>query len=346
MSSRSRISWAIRWPVAPVPRTSIESRSGSQAATLVRPGEPLVENVQAGDLADLARVSSPSVSSVPASSSCPAGGGEPPSGVEGGGQQRVGAGRLDQRHRPVDRCPRRPGRPCRGGGWPTGSGCRRSCGCWRGPGRRRCEARPSAAPGGSRGGSPRPRRRPAGRRGRGRPRRAPRSGRRRRSRWARPASPPPPPGSDSSAASRASGVTQCAMPSSWSISGATNVGRRPESTRPSMIEEWTLRWTTTRPRWGGPVASLPVAWARAMQIAWFPPDAPLTRNQLRWAPQASAARRCARWKGVGSGPTSIPSMLGGTSWRIAASPRASISAGSAPVPLWPGMWKRPGSRAT
>ena len=26
-----------------------------------------------------------------------------------------------------------------------------------------------------------------------------------------------------------------------------------------------------------------------MQIAWFPPDAPLTRNQLRCAPQASAA---------------------------------------------------------
>ena len=197
------------------------------------------------------------------------------------------------------------------------------------------------APRGSRGGSPRPRRRPAGRRGRGRPRPAPRSARRRRSRSARRASPPPRPARRRAPASSASGVTQCAMPSSGSISGATKVGRRPESTSPSMIEEWTLRWTTTRPRWGGPVASLPVAWARAMQIAWLPPEAPLTRNQLRCAPQASAASRWARWKGVGSGPTSIPSMLGGTSWRIAASPSASIRPGSAPVPLWPGDVEAP-----
>ena len=34
-------------------------------------------------------------------------------------------------------------------------------------------------------------------------------------------------------------------------------------------------------------------WARAMQIAWLPPEPPLTRNQLRRAPQASAASRCA-----------------------------------------------------
>ena len=60
-------------------------------------------------------------------------------------------------------------------------------------------------------------------------------------------------GSASSAASRASGVTQCAMPSSGSISGATKVGRRPESTSPSMIEEWTLRCDHDGPRWGGPV---------------------------------------------------------------------------------------------
>ncbi len=93
-----------------------------------------------------------------------------------------------------------------------------------------------------------------------------------------------------------------------------------------MIEEWTFLWTTTGPRWGGPVFSSPVAWASVMQIAWLPPDAPLSRNQLRRAPQASAARRCARWNGVGSGPTSMPSIPAGTSWSTAASPRASISA--------------------
>ena len=108
-------------------------------------------------------------------------------------------------------------------------------------------------------------------------------------------------------------MTQWAMPSSGSISGATKVGRSPERTSPSMIEEWTLRWTTTGPRSGGPVRSFPVAWASVMQIAWLPPEAPFSRNQLRFAPQASAASRWARWNGVGSGPTSIPSIPAGTS---------------------------------
>ena len=94
-------------------------------------------------------------------------------------------------------------------------------------------------------------------------------------------------------------------PSSGSSSGATNRGRRPESTSPSMIEEWTLRWTTTR----SPVC------ASARQIAWLPPEPPLTRNQLRFAPQASAASRWACWNGAsaGSGATSIPSTPAGMS---------------------------------
>ena len=56
-------------------------------------------------------------------------------------------------------------------------------------------------------------------------------------------------------------------------------------------------------------------WARAMQTAWLPPEAPLTRNQMRCAPQASAASRCARWNGVssGSGPMSTPSIPAGRS---------------------------------
>ena len=62
-----------------------------------------------------------------------------------------------------------------------------------------------------------------------------------------------------------------------------------------------------------------------MQIAWLPPDAPLTRNQLRFAPQASAASRCARWKGVssGSGPMSRSSVPAGKSSLSAFSPSAS-----------------------
>ncbi len=102
---------------------------------------------------------------------------------------------------------------------------------------------------------PRPRRRPAARRARGRPRRARRRRRPRRSRWARRRTRRPRRGSASSASSSASGVRQWAIPSSGSISGATNRGRRPESTSPSMIEEWTLRCTTTRSP----------TWARAMQ---------------------------------------------------------------------------------
>ncbi len=57
-------------------------------------------------------------------------------------------------------------------------------------------------------------------------------------------------GDASSAAASASGVRQCAIPSSGSSSGATNAGRRPLITIPSITEEWTLRWTTTSRRCG------------------------------------------------------------------------------------------------
>ena len=91
----------MRWPVAPVPRTSIESRSGSQAATLVASGEPLVENVQTGNLADLLAGPCQGLQR-PGEQLLPPGGGETPGGVEGGRQQRVRAGRLDQGDGPVD----------------------------------------------------------------------------------------------------------------------------------------------------------------------------------------------------------------------------------------------------
>ena len=42
-----------------------------------------------------------------------------------------------------------------------------------------------------------------------------------------------------------SGVAQWAMPSSASTSGATKCGSRPARIRPSIVEEWAFRWTTT-----------------------------------------------------------------------------------------------------
>ena len=76
-------------------------------------------------------------------------------------------------------------------------------------------------------------------------------------------------------ASSASGVRQWAIPSSGSSSGATNRGRRPERTSPSMIEEWTLRWTTTRsPTVGERQADRVVAARAAVDQEPAPPRAP------------------------------------------------------------------------
>ena len=140
----------------------------------------------------------------------------------------------------------------------------------------------------------------------------------------------------SSAAASDSGVSPWAMPSSGSSSGATKLGRIPFSTSPSITEEWTLRCTTT---------SSPM-WPSAIEVAWLPCEAPLIRNQVRRAPQASAASSCACWNGVGSGPMSTPSVTEGTSLISPVIPTSSTIAGSAArPPLWPGTWKRPVSRA-
>ena len=56
----------------------------------------------------------------------------------------------------------------------------------------------------------------------------------------------------------------------------------------------------------------------------------MIRNQLRRAPQASAASCCASSNGVGWGPTSIPSISAGRSSASACSPIASASRGAAP----------------
>ena len=126
------------------------------------------------------------------------------------------------------------------------------------------------------------------------------------------------------------------MPSSSSISGATNVGRIPESTSASIVLECPLRWSTTSsPRW-----------ASAIPAATLPCEAPLTRNQVRRAPQASAASCCARSNGVGVGPMSMPHVSAGMSWASASRPITRASPGSAPgPPLWPGMCSRAGCRA-
>ena len=114
-------------------------------------------------------------------------------------------------------------------------------------------------------------------------------------------------------ASSAAGVRQWAMPRSGSSSGATNAGRSPDTIRPSIVLECTLRCTTT----------LVPDCASARQAAWLPCEAPLIRNQLRAAPQASAASSWACWKGVGSGPASMPSVSAGMSRLRARSPNAS-----------------------
>ena len=101
MSSCSRISCAMRWPVAPVPRTSIESRSGSQAATLVRPARRSSSTSRPGISRTRSRVSGQRREGL-VEQLLALGHGVAPRRVQRGGQQRVGAGRLDQGHRAVD----------------------------------------------------------------------------------------------------------------------------------------------------------------------------------------------------------------------------------------------------
>ena len=112
------------------------------------------------------------------------------------------------------------------------------------------------------------------------------------------------------------------MPRSGSSSGATKAGRSPDTIRPSIVLEWTLRCTTT---------SLPDC-ASARQAAWLPCEAPLIRNQLRAAPHASAASSCACWNGVGSGPGVDALGERGDVEASARSPNASTIAGSAAAP--------------
>ena len=132
-------------------------------------------------------------------------------------------------------------------------------------------------------------------------------------------------------------VRQWAMPSSGSSSGATNVGRSPESTSASIVLECALRCTTTSSPW----------WASASPAARLPCEAPLTRNHARLrAPglggellrllerrRLEARRRCRRSARGCPAPA-----------RARRSPPA--AAGSAPgPPLCPGTCSRAGSRA-
>ena len=103
------------------------------------------------------------------------------------------------------------------------------------------------------------------------------------------------PGVRSSASASSSAATQCAIPSSSSSPGTTNAGRAPLSTRPWIVLECTLRWTTTS-------RQVPPS---ATQSAWPASVAPLTRNHVRRAPQVAAASRCARASGGSAPPMSI-----------------------------------------
>ena len=107
--------------------------------------------------------------------------------------------------------------------------------------------------------------------------------------------------------------------------------------QPSTVLECALRCTTTRSP----------ACASASSATWLACDAPLPRNQVRSAPQASAASRWASWNGVGSGgPTSMPGVSAGMSSASADAPMTSRSSGSAAAPpLWPGTYSRSGSSA-
>ena len=139
------------------------------------------------------------------------------------------------------------------------------------------------------------------------------------------------PGVASSAARSESGVTPCAMPSSGSYCGGTQVGRPPDSTSPSITDACALRWTTT----GAPSG------ASARHNAWLPWVAPLVRNQERAAPYASAASCSARAYGVTPSPRSTPWMSCGMSSLSVCQPIAVRTPRSAPLPaLWPGTWKR------
>ena len=81
-------------------------------------------------------------------------------------------------------------------------------------------------------------------------------------------------GASARASWTASGVTPCAIPSSVSYSGATNVAEPPLRIRPSIRLAWELRCSSTCVPGG----------ARARHNAWLPWEAPLVRNHVWRAP--------------------------------------------------------------
>ena len=97
----------------------------------------------------------------------------------------------------------------------------------------------------------------------------------------------------------------------------TKVGRMPDSTSASIVLEWPLRWSTTRIAAVGERES---GGEVALRGAVDQEPRPLR------APNASAARRCARSNGVGVGPMSMPQVSAGMSWASAARPITSTQA--------------------
>ena len=298
MSSCSRATWARRYPVDPVPRTSIERRSGSQPAT--PPRRRSTRRARRGPRSRGSRARR-AASRRSSRRSAPPRGRRPGAGRRRAtAEEAARAGRLDQADRAVDDRPRSTRWPCaevedrRLGEAADDLVGRR---------RRQVGAARERAP------------RAAGRR-RGGARPRPRHGEGHAVRMgdlgelgdvgdraevgggttiAATAS------GLVEAHRRAAGVRQWATPSSGSSSGAANSGRG---------RRGRGRRSPSSGRCAGrPRACRPVGEGEGMQVV--PPEAPLIRNQLRRAPQASAASSCARWNGVESGPMSTPSIPAG-----------------------------------
>ena len=180
--------------------------------------------------------------------------------------------------------------------------------------------------------------------GSGRPRPAPRPGRRRRSRSARRSSPPPASGSPSER-----GVERLRRHAVGDPELRIDLGR--DEGRAAAPRGRARRSSRSGRCAGPPPGRGPAARSRASRGRGRRPCRSRGfRPRRRSAGTSFAAPprprpRAAGRAGTASapGPTSIPSIPPGRRGATAAAPSASTSSGSAPVPLWPGMWKRPGS---
>ena len=270
--------------------------------------DPLVEHVEAGDLADPLAQLARATRRVSASSSSP----WTAAWRRAASSERGRAARSGSSTRSGSRRGRRSARRCGSPSprWRIADWVRLPTILWveeRTTSAPQLERRRPAAPARSAGARPRPRRRSAARRARGRPRRARRRRRRRRSRSGETIDRRDRVGrrvERRARAPRASGSGR--SPSSGSISGATK--RRPQAGEHEPVD---------RSRSGRCAARRPARrrGASARQIAWFPCEPPLTQEPA--APRAPGLGgeplRVLERGRRGSGPTSMPSIPAGMS---------------------------------